>query len=325
MKNDRCQLQNVARARRYLAGSFGDSLIRLSTTKPTATTATVPILRSTKSTMLGSLHFRIARIRYGEPRLELISMKTTELLSAACIYARDLLTLNATSRQDLVEPKMNPRAPAAIVPRENLIIVSFGNVRAVVGLNEVHLLDAHLPAVRDFASEIVEVFLERNQCTDSGDSADEARNPHEILFLEGLLRDTIDSFDRRVRILETIVEDILSKVSEEVYSEIGVHQLVPLKETLQSFEIQVKQSVDCLASLLDNDDAMLDLLLSEQKVAQKAGREVDFIRHEQVELLLGVYARQLSLTMMEIQFMLGRIQSKQEFVALALDSTSRQL
>lgn len=63
-----------------------------------------------------------------------------------------------------------------------------------------------------------------------------------------------------------------------MYSDTGVHMLVPLKDSLQSFEIQVKQSVDCLAGLLNNDDTMLDLLLTEQAAAEKSGSKVDFDR-----------------------------------------------
>ncbi|KAL7566746.1 hypothetical protein ACA910_017794 [Epithemia clementina (nom. ined.)] len=294
--------------------------------------------------MLNNPHFRIARVRYDTRKIEQINMSTTELLKQANIYARDLLTLNATTRQDLVQPNFIQRAPAAIVPRGNLILVSFGNIRAVVGLNEVYLLDAQRPAVQDFAYEIVEVFRqrdlrdiydERQQHHHSGedtenqkksnDAANGSRLPYEIIFLEGLLRDTVEAFSRRVRIYEPIIEDFLSKVTDEVYSDTGVHQLVPLKDSLQSFEMQVKQSVDCLAALLDDDDAMLDLLLTEQQEAEANGREVDYGRHEHVELLLGVYARQLSMTLMEVQYMLGRLQSKQEFVALALDNYRNRL
>ena len=98
----------------------------------------------------------------------------------------------------------------------------------------------------------------------------------------------------------------------------GVHQLVPLKDALQSFEIQVKQSLECLEDLLNDDSEMLALLLTEQRAADEAGGQVEFKRHEHVEVLLGVYARQISNINMEINYVLQRLQSKQEFVALAL-------
>ena len=97
-----------------------------------------------------------------------------------------------------------------------------------------------------------------------------------------------------------------------------VHQLAPLKDALQAFEIQVRQSQDCLETLLNHDDEMLALLLTEQHVADQTGGQVDFSRHEHVELLLGVYARQIGNINMQISYLLQRLQSKQEFFALAL-------
>lgn len=41
---------------------------------------------------------------------------------------------------------------------------------------------------------------------------------------------------------------------------------------------------------------------------------------EHVEVLLGVYARQLSTIQYEIQYLLSRLESKREFVSLALAS-----
>jgi hypothetical protein len=253
--------------------------------------------------------FKVAKVSYsGET--ETVDLTITQLLKSASIYARDLFTLNLTSRQERRQSRMRPvrRALSAIVPRDSVMILSFGNVRAVAGLEHVFLLDAHNPSVRDFANELAAIYS-------SGQLEGE---PFELVFLEHVLKDTVDSFYRRLRLYEPIVDSFLDKVANEVYSDTGVHQLVPLKDSLQSFEIQVKQSLDCLTGLLNNDDEMLSLLLTEQAAASKAGSQIEFARHQHVELLLGVYARQISNVSMEISYSLGRLQSKQEFVALAL-------
>lgn len=116
------------------------------------------------------------------------------------------------------------------------------------------------------------------------------------------------------------VDSFLDKVDKDDITspDAAVHQLAPLKDALQSFEIQVKQSLECLENLLNHDDEMLSLLLTEQNAADQTGGRVEFSRHEHVELLLGVYARQISNVSMEIVYLLQRLQSKQEFVALAL-------
>ena len=211
--------------------------------------------------------FKIARITYqGDVKIE--NLTTPDLLKEAQIYARDLLLLNVTSRQERRKRRPMQRNSAVVLPRKDLILLSLGNVRAVVGLHDVVLMDAHQPVVQEFAQDMAEIFRETQE---------PGNDPPELLFLDEVLRDTVDAFSRRLRLYEPIVDSFLDKVTHEVYSDTGVHELVPLQDSLYSFEIQVKQSVDCLASLLNNDETMLDLLLTEQAAADKTG---SIVAHE---------------------------------------------
>ena len=81
------------------------------------------------------------------------------------------------------------------------------------------------------------------------------------------MADAVDSFTSRVRIFEPIVNDLLLRIStDEDFSDTNlVHQMVPLMEQLKSFEIFVTQAYECLMQLLNDDEAMLKLLLTEQE------------------------------------------------------------
>lgn len=221
------------------------------------------------SSIVHNPSFKVARITY-EGQVEVENLKTPEVLKEASIYARDLFLLNVTARQERRRKRPIQRSSAAILPRKDLILVSFGNVRAVVGLRQIFLMDAHEPVVKEFANEMGGLFAEEKD--------DLTADPPELLFLDEVLRDTVDSFSRRLRLYEPIVDSFLDKVAHEVYSDTGVHALVPLQDSLRSFEIQVRQSVDCLTSLLNNDETMLDLLVTEQAAASESGSEVDFSR-----------------------------------------------
>jgi magnesium transporter len=142
--------------------------------------------------------------------------------------------------------------------------------------------------------------------------------PPELVFLQDVLCETCDAFDRRVSIYEPIVDSFVDRVANEVFSDAGVHQLVPIKDLLQLFEIHVKQSLECLSTLLNNDDDMLRLLLMEQCQAEARGETVSPKCHEDVELLLEECACQLNNILFEIHYLLQRLQSKQEFASLAL-------
>ena len=108
---------------------------------------------------------------YADGTLKTFDLKTSELLKSASIFARDLFTLNLTSRQERRRRsvskfrRISDGAPPSagvvqrstvseINPRASLIVLSFGNIRAVVGLDCVSLFDAHNPAVREFAHEL---------------------------------------------------------------------------------------------------------------------------------------------------------------------------
>ena len=256
-------------------------------------------------------------------KIEVTNVKSTELLKSSKIHARDLFDLNLTSRQERATRMSNARrgpfrvqrSMAAIVGRPTSIVLSFAQIRAIVGRHFVLFLEAHDPAVQDFARELAEQY---KQIWNQNDDIWNGQEAMELIFLEEVLRNSVESFNRRLRLYDPIVNSFLIKSNNEVYSDTGVHQLVPLKDSLQSFEMHVKQCLDCLTQLLEDDEEMLALLLTEQAKARETGKQVDFQRHQHVELLLGVYARQINNTLMEIQFLLQRIQSKQEFVSLAL-------
>lgn len=256
--------------------------------------------------------FKVTQVGYQTGRLSTIHLPPTEILKRTSILPRDLVSLHLTSREERSTTKNRnkrrmARPPTAILPRTDCILLSFGNVRAVAGRESVYILDAHSQIAKSFAKDLSAIFTTDN----SGD-------PPELIFLEAVLRDTVDTYTRRIRIFEPIVDDFLARAANEVFSDSGVHQLVPLKDSLQSFELQVKQSLECLTDILNHDEIMLDLLLTEQAEARSQGVEVDFKRHEHVELMLSVYSRQIQNLQQEIQYLLARLQSKQEFIALAL-------
>jgi hypothetical protein len=263
--------------------------------------------------------FKVVKVSY-DGTLKTVNLPPAEIIKKTSILPRDLVGLNLTSRQERGKERHMLRPPTAILPRTDSILLSFGNVRAVAGRDSVYLLDAHRPVCKSFAKELASIYhsYEYSSTPSSQASPHVEREPPELIFLEAVLEDTVDAFTRRVRLYEPIVDDFLGRVANEVFSDAGVHQLVPLKDSLQSFELQVKQALQCLTDLLNDDEDMLKLLLTEQAQASKTGHPVEFERHQHVELLLGGYARQIGNLLQEVNYLLKRLQSKQEFVALAL-------
>jgi hypothetical protein len=161
------------------------------------------------------------------------------------VYARDLFfTLNLTSRQERYQQQRVHasgdssnksstqststyhsthygsntnvvRRTVSIIQsrKKKIILVSFGTIRAVAGLHDVLLFDAHLPTVRDFAHDLRNTFQSKSYTSPSNEvlcnignqtHSSTTSEPYELLFLECVLRDTVDSYHRRLRLFEPI-------------------------------------------------------------------------------------------------------------------------
>lgn len=84
--------------------------------------------------------------------------------------------------------------------------------------------------------------------------------------------------------------------------------------------MNVKGALRCITELLSNDEDMVGLLLTKKAIAKSENRKLPNETHEDVEMILEEYARQLNSTLLEIDYMLQRVQSKQDMVALSLDA-----
>jgi len=153
--------------------------------------------------------------------------------------------------------------------------------------------------------------------------------PFEIVFLEQILHQVCSIWSRRILLYQPIVDNLGQKTisSDLDYSETSasVQRLVPLKDSLQNFEMQVSQSLNCLTTLLNDDEDMLHLLLTAQAAAAKEGKNLDVELHETVELIFEEYSRQLNNLLQEINYLLRRVESKQDLLKMSLDTYRNQM
>ena len=187
-----------------------------------------------------------------------------------------------------------------------------------------------------FAKDLSTIFHNRSKevldyCCDDQDPRSKQKecDPFEIIFLEEVLKEACTTWNRRILIYEPIVNAFISKFSdEEMHSQSGMHRLVPIKDSLQNFELQVQQGVECLTDLLKNDEDMVGLLLTEQannKRIHGKSSKIDIHRHVSVELLLEEYYRQLHHLLQEIQYLIRRVDSQQFLVTISLDTFRNRL
>jgi len=156
-----------------------------------ASSRTHPNLQPLKSSRHTSVQhtaptFRATKVFYTGDIEANVNVKSSELLQTSKIHARDLFDLHLTSRQERrrqqlsTHKKSSSKSPqgssnnnnnnthaqrgpvrqalAAILPRSTSIVLSFAQIRAVVGRHFVLFLEAHDPAVQEFAHELAGRF-----------------------------------------------------------------------------------------------------------------------------------------------------------------------
>lgn len=248
---------------------------------------------------------------YGTMKMHSLSIK--DLLERhSGFHVRDLFALKLTIKKNKKSNsyiKYMSRPRPVILPRGDEIIIAFGYIRAVIGRESAILFDADDPNVMFLARELVELFESKPFSY---------KDPFELVFMEEILRDTCNTFDLRLKLYEPIVDSSLSEVSVTGDSEAS--RLVPLKDSLQEFEIKVKQSLKCLTDMLGNEEDLLSLSLTEAAKAKQNGEKLDAREHVKMELLFEEYARQLDNILHEIQYLMKRIESKREMIGLSMDS-----
>lgn len=216
--------------------------------------------------------------------------------------------------------------PWFILPRESEIVMAFGCVRAVINRKSALIFDAHKPTIKQQAMRISKELMRKDDFAfRDGEiifhhGGKNKSTQFEIDMVEQIVREVCTMYSRRIRLYEPIVNSLMDRVMNEAFSSSGLHKLVPVKDSLQHFEMNVKGALHCITDLLENDEDMLDLLLTEKAIAKSENRTLPLKKHEGVEMLLEEYARQLNSTLLEIDYMLQRVQSKQDMVALSLDA-----
>jgi hypothetical protein len=192
--------------------------------------ASVRVL-STRSIHLGggaaarpNVSFKVTRVSFADGATETINLESHSLLRKSSVYVRDLFfTLNLTTQKERKSQSkaITRRSSSAILPRKDAIVVSFGNIRALISLQDTLLFDAHDPSVQSFASELRQAMMQvlpssssSNQstadaATDIGDHEASTTttgnaDPKELIVLELIIREGVDAFHRHLRLFEPI-------------------------------------------------------------------------------------------------------------------------
>lgn len=214
-----------------------------------------------------------------------------------------------------------PPRRALVLPRPGCVIFALGHVKGIVQPGVLLLFEPDEHVVKTWLDSLLLSLKRGGSHRWRTDVEDTVGVPFELAVLEEAIREVCNAYQRRVALYRPMVDVLLEEgTAEYVAIEPGrLQRLRLMKDSLSDFELEVSDLMKVIQGLLNSDEDMLGLLLTEAERATRRGEALDTSLHDEVELLLEAYHRQLSTVTLDIAMMERHIQSKQEFLAISLD------
>lgn len=121
-------------------------------------------------------------------------------------------------------------------------------------------------------------------------------------------------------VLRKFVNELLTQLEEDIDRERLRNMLVYSKK-LSAFEKKATLIRDALAEILDNDEDLAGMYLTEKS----RGKQRDVDQHDEVELLLEAYVKQIDGIVQEADQLASNMRNTEEIVNIILDANRNSL
>lgn len=285
----------------------------VSSTPKTAPKLSVVLDSNASSRSIEMFRFK----RNGEFHKE--NMRVKDLLRKTNLHARDLLPLEGEGLG----------RSASIQPREESIVVGVSHVRSIITTEEMFLFYPNSFAVQHFAQELSASLKEVNDM-------EELEKPHfELMALEGVLSNVADKYTRRISCFGPMIAGLLDELRGPEYKlgltndgNIGssiATRILPLRNTLSSYERSSEGLMRSLERLMNDDADMAMMMLSERKRNPETDGGLDISKHEPIELILEAYYHRVEECVQSAFGLRKNIEATQELLNIALDDNRNRL
>ncbi|KAI9507146.1 Mg2+ transporter protein cora-like protein [Russula earlei] len=226
----------------------------------------------------------------------------------------DLCTEHRLNPRDL--RKIDSRIPnlvPTILPRREAILVNVLHIRALVKADAVVLFDTY----GSTDSRLHSVFLynlEHNLKTTTYGL------PYEFRALESIFISVVSALEAEMVLIRNIVGGLLAELEDDINHDKFKH-LLHYSRRLTSFQNRAKLVQAAFEEVLEQDEDLAAMYLSDRKNAVR--RQLS--DHEELELLLETFSKQVEEIANEAEITHGNVQSTQEIVELILDSNRNAL
>ena len=225
------------------------------------------------------------------------------------LHARDVIALGVCLDPKETKKKKLPIPGRKILNnvikvRGNILLASLGNIRMILKPTELILFDPHLANVKSWVSHL---SRQLQTCKDQ----------FGLFVLEDLLRDTCDSFDRRLALYYalfrsigdearfkkdkdegdnilhySLLSNILREESNAMHrrSESPASKLSPLQDLLYEFQLELNDVKACVVDILSNPESLSRVNVTANTLANAERMDDD----DSAELIFETYGLKLS-------------------------------
>ena len=278
-----------------------------------------PFSQNEKTDFLG------VHIYHADGSRETVDYRKSEVMRMCSLQARDLIALEYSGYHRLPRP--------ILLVRDSSIVVAIGCIRAIIQHNRIMLLHQNLSDSNRATQRVVEILraiqknAQRVAARDDDDlviasemvqgGSDE--QPFECIALEAILDSMCRDHRNRESLLAPLVDSLLQQLSSRRVDPEVLQRLLPMKDSLSQFEIETTMFRDALSELMNNDEDMLEMLLSEKR-RLAPGTLPSHEKHVAVELLLETYCAQMAEISQEAYYLRKKVDSTESIVELQLDA-----
>ncbi|KAI0727459.1 hypothetical protein C8Q72DRAFT_840131 [Fomitopsis betulina] len=226
----------------------------------------------------------------------------------------DLCTEHRLNPRDL--RKIDSRVPnlvPTILVRKEVILVNILHIRALVKADTVVLFDTYGSA----DSRLHSVFLyhlEHNLKAKNGGL------PYEFRALESILLSVLSALEAEMVFIRNLVGGLLAELEDDIDHD-RFKRLLHYSRRLASFQNRAKLVQEALEEVLEQDEDLAAMYLTDKK----NGMPRRLSDHEDLEVLLESFSKQVEEIVNEAENIQSNVQSTQEIVELVLDSNRNEL
>ncbi|KAF8588206.1 Mg2+ transporter protein cora-like protein [Ramaria rubella] len=222
-----------------------------------------------------------------------------------------------------VEHRLNPRdlrkidsripnLVPTILARKEAILVNVLHIRALIKADAVILFDSYgSPDSR--LQSIFLYHLEHNLKSKGG-------LPYEFRALESIFVSVLSALEAEIVFMRNLIGGLLAELEDDIDRD-KFKRLLHYSRRLGAFQNRAKLVEEAIEEVLEQDEDLAAMYLSDKK----ANRPRALKDHEDLEVLLESFSKQVEEIVNEAETISSNVQSTQEIVELILDSNRNAL